>query len=145
MYTFFSEHLQDYVDEADKLLSAEFAHLLSLKRALESQLRKVQQQLQVLSSCRGRLAALIQERSRVTELICHSMTSAPHRIDAPAIAQRSRKLGHTKSHSAPVPLLMTGQTFSPGTNHVCVCVCVCVCERESSLHSHILWFSCTCT
>ena len=62
-------------DAADLCLLEEHAHLLSIKHSLEAQLRNVQQQLQVLSVARARLAAVIQERSRVTDLLCHSMSS----------------------------------------------------------------------
>ncbi|XP_064616215.1 tektin-like protein 1 [Liolophura sinensis] len=62
-------------DGADDLLSAERAHLLNLKRSLEAQLALVQQQLQVLDAARKRLFAVLQERSRVMDLLCHSISS----------------------------------------------------------------------
>jgi hypothetical protein len=62
-------------DAADLCFLEEQAHLLSSKRSLEAQLSKAQQQLQVLSLARARLAAVLQERSRVTDLLCHSMSS----------------------------------------------------------------------
>ena len=55
-------------------LLEERTHLLSIKRSLEAELSKVHQQLQVLSVARARLAAIVQERSRVTDLLCHSMS-----------------------------------------------------------------------
>lgn len=61
-------------DAADMCLLGERTHLLSIKRSLEAELSKVQQQLQVLSVARARLAAIVQERSRVTDLLCHSMS-----------------------------------------------------------------------
>lgn len=62
-------------DAADLCLLEEREQLLSIKRSLEAQLSAVQQQLQVLSVARARLAAIVQERSRVTDLLCHSMSS----------------------------------------------------------------------
>lgn len=62
-------------DGADDLLAAERQHLLKLKRILEAQLRSVQKQLQVLDGARKRLAACLQERSRVLDLICHAVSS----------------------------------------------------------------------
>ena len=97
------------LDGADRLLTAERSHLLSLKRSLESQLRKVQQQLQILNVARARLAAVIQERSRVTDLLCHSMSSTIHTSDLgrPNTVPRASIKGHTKSYSAPAPLHIT--------------------------------------
>ena len=63
-------------DGADRLLMAEQSHLLSLKRALETQLRRVQLQQQELGAARTRVAAVMQERSRVTDLLCNSMRFA---------------------------------------------------------------------
>lgn len=62
-------------DGGDKLLLSEKSHLISLKRSLEAQLQRVQMQLQELSVSRNRLAAAIQERSRVTDLLCNSISS----------------------------------------------------------------------
>ena len=95
---------------ADRLLMAERTHLLSLKRSLESQLRKVQQQLQVLSVARARLVAVIQERSRVTDLLCHSMSSTVHTSYGPLSGsgrKRPASMRHVKSHSAPAPLAIS--------------------------------------
>ena len=74
----------------------------SLKRSLESQLRKVQQQLQVLGTARARLAAVIQERSRVTDLICHSLASSVRS----ASVFKQGLLARKKSHSAPAPFVL---------------------------------------
>ena len=68
--------LQDQ-DGADDLLKAENQHLRNLKRMLEAQLRLVQQQLQALDAARRRLANVVQERSRVLDLICHTLSNAP--------------------------------------------------------------------
>ncbi|KAL5013067.1 hypothetical protein ScPMuIL_011618 [Solemya velum] len=62
-------------DGADDLLNAERAHLLNCKRALESQLKSVQQQLQILDNARRHLFATLQERSRVMDLLCHALSS----------------------------------------------------------------------
>lgn len=62
-------------DGADDLLQAERMHLLNLKKMLESQLQLVQQQLQVLDSARRRLFAVVQERTRVLDLICSALPS----------------------------------------------------------------------
>lgn len=65
-----------YMQEPDcpeELLKSEHSHLLSFKRSLEAHLRKIKFQLQVLNSTRSRLLAIIQERSRVTDLLCQSM------------------------------------------------------------------------
>lgn len=61
-------------DAADLCLHEEQAQLLGTKQSLESQLSSAQQQLQILSMVRARLAAVLQERSRVTDLLCHSMS-----------------------------------------------------------------------
>ncbi|XP_048774873.1 coiled-coil domain-containing protein 105-like isoform X2 [Ostrea edulis] len=63
-------------DGADDLLNAERAHLLNCKKALEAQLRSVQQQLQVLDAARRRLFNVLNERSRVMDLLNHSLSSA---------------------------------------------------------------------
>jgi len=63
-------------DGADDLLDTEHKHLLKLKRILESQLRSVQKQLQVLDNARARLSKAIEERQRVLDLICHAVSSA---------------------------------------------------------------------
>lgn len=65
--------MQD-VDCGDQLLEAERMHLFSMKRYLEAQLGRVQAQLQQLNKARAQLMASIQERSRVTDLLCQSMT-----------------------------------------------------------------------
>ena len=90
-------------DAADQLLMKERSHLLAIKRSLEAQLRKVQLQLQVLNTTRARLAAIIQERSRVTDLLCHSMSStvavchfSPHR--GAAVGQRAKVRATLKGH-----------------------------------------------
>ncbi|KAL8612187.1 hypothetical protein ACOMHN_018476 [Nucella lapillus] len=62
-------------DGGDDLLNAERAHLVNSKRTLEAQLRLVQQQLQTLESARKRLFAVLQERSRVLDLLCHANAS----------------------------------------------------------------------
>ncbi|KAK7502565.1 hypothetical protein BaRGS_00006140 [Batillaria attramentaria] len=62
-------------DGADDLLGAELAHLLNSKKTLENQLRLTQQQLQSLESARRRLFAVLQERSRVLDLLCHANSS----------------------------------------------------------------------
>lgn len=62
-------------DGADDLLHAERMQLLGLKRMLEQQLQLVQQQLQVLDRSRQRLAAVVQERSRVLDLVCAALPS----------------------------------------------------------------------
>lgn len=62
-------------DGADDLLNAERSHLLNCKKALEAQLKSVQQQLQVLDTARTRLFNALQERSRVLDLLCHALSS----------------------------------------------------------------------
>lgn len=62
-------------DGADDLLNAEKSHLLNCKKALEAQLKSVQQQLQVLDAARTRLFNALQERSRVLDLLCHALSS----------------------------------------------------------------------
>jgi hypothetical protein len=72
------------MDGADELLLSERSHLLTLKKLLESHLAKVQMQLQELSKARARLTAVIQERSRVTDLLCQSMmTGASSSLPTP--------------------------------------------------------------
>lgn len=62
-------------DGADDLLNAEKSHLLNCKKALEAQLKSVQQQLQILDAARTRLFNALQERSRVLDLLCHALSS----------------------------------------------------------------------
>lgn len=62
-------------DGADDLLNAERAHLLNCKKALEAQLRSVQQQLQVLDAARRRLFNVLNERSRVMDLLNHALSA----------------------------------------------------------------------
>lgn len=62
-------------DGADDLLEAEYSHLINCKKTLELQLRSVQQHLQCLESIRKRIFASLQERSRVLDLLCHSLSS----------------------------------------------------------------------
>lgn len=62
-------------DGADDLLNAEKSHLLNCKKALEAQLKSVQQQLRVLDAARTRLFNALQERSRVLDLLCHALSS----------------------------------------------------------------------
>ena len=129
------------MDGADELLLSERSHLLTLKKLLESHLAKVQTQLQELSKARARLTAVIQERSRVTDLLCQSMmTGASSNLPTPrtktlrpSSGQSTRrshvgsphdraKLNsnrssvnlasrHSKSFSAPVPI-----SFAPNSN-----------------------------
>ncbi|KAK3088909.1 hypothetical protein FSP39_025307 [Pinctada imbricata] len=78
-------------DGADDLLNAERAHLLNCKKALEAQLKSVQTQLQVLDAARKRLFNVLNERSRVLDLLNHalsSITNAP--MSAPSGIGRSR-------------------------------------------------------
>ena len=101
-------------DAADLCLLEERTHLLSIKCSLEAQLSMVQQQLQVLSVARSRLAAIVQERSRVTDLLCHSMTStvpaASQFSSSSQIFNRGNKVNiymsvHTKCHACMHPYL----------------------------------------
>lgn len=62
-------------DGADDLLNAEKSHLLNCKKALEAQLKSVQQQLHILDAARTRLFNALQERSRVLDLLCHALSS----------------------------------------------------------------------
>ena len=64
-------------DGADDLLLAEKDQLLKLKLVLEVQLRSVQKQLQVLDNARKRVKAVISERSRALDLVCHTVSSMP--------------------------------------------------------------------
>ncbi|KAI0234316.1 coiled-coil domain containing 105 [Lamellibrachia satsuma] len=64
-------------DGADDLLFAEKQTLLNIKKSMESQLKVVQQHLQVLSVARRDLKAVCQERSHVLDLICHETISCP--------------------------------------------------------------------
>ncbi len=100
-------HCAQDTDHADRLLMSERTHLLSLKKSLEAQLRKVQQQLQVLNVARARLAAVIQERSRVTDLLCHSMSSTVHITGVARGKGRPASVRRSKSFSAPAPLMVS--------------------------------------
>lgn len=59
---------------ADNRLKSEHSQLLALKRSLESHLCRVQLQLQEMSAIRSRLAAVTQERARVTDLLGQSVS-----------------------------------------------------------------------
>lgn len=84
-------------DGADDLLSAERAHLVNCKRALEAQLRSVQQQLLVLDAARKRLFAVLQERSRVLDLLNHSLSSITNVNSAMSNASTASGLRRSKS------------------------------------------------
>lgn len=117
------------VDAADRLLNSEQSHLVTFKRSLESQLRKIKLHMQELSVIRGRLAAAIQERTRVTDLLCQSMSSRftnqpprdgkrptstmppssfqerePEEVEGRSSARNGAGRRHLKAFSAPVPL-----------------------------------------
>lgn len=88
------------MDGADHLLLSERSHLLTLKKLLESHLAKVQMQLQELSKARARLTAVIQERSRVTDLLCQSMmTGASSSLPTPRTRTLRPSSGHSMSRS----------------------------------------------
>lgn len=96
-------------DCADRLLAAETSQLLTLKMSLESQLRKVKQQLQALNAARSRLSCVIQERSRVTDLLCnsvHTHATVPTPIFSHALTTSRQRASskRSKCHSAPAPL-----------------------------------------
>ena len=55
------------------MLKSEHSHLLSLKSSLEGHLRNVKQQLQDLNTSRSNITAVLQERSRATDLLCQFM------------------------------------------------------------------------
>ena len=84
------------MDGADQLLLSERSHLLTLKKLLESHLAKVQMQLQELSKARTRLTAVIQERSRVTDLLCQSMMTG---VSSSLLTPRTRTLRPSSGHS----------------------------------------------
>ena len=88
------------MDGADQLLLSERSHLLSLKKILESHLSKVQMQLQELSKARARLTAVIQERSRVTDLLCQSMmTGSSSSLPTPRMRTLRPSSGNSTSRS----------------------------------------------
>lgn len=99
--------MQQEPDGVNELLSKELTRLSTLKRSLESQLRKVQQQLQVLGVARGRLAAVIQERSRVTDLICHSLASS---VRYGSVLRQGPIAPRKKAHSAPTPFALKAES-----------------------------------
>lgn len=77
-------------DGADDLLNAERSHLLNCKKALEAQLKSVQQQLHTLDQVRKRLFNVLQERSRVLDLLCHALSSIANSAKHSAHGPRSR-------------------------------------------------------
>lgn len=133
-YDCFIIFLMQEWDTTDKLLKSEHAHILSAKQTLEVQLLKVQVNLQDLATLRSKLAAVIQERARVTELLSqavsfpHGSTSTPRSGRASLSLRKSSSPSHCsscssnnseggsrpitrssassrqKAHSAPVPL-----------------------------------------
>ncbi|KAF6026831.1 CCDC105 [Bugula neritina] len=80
-------------DGADDLLNAERMHLLNMKKMYEAQLKLIKQQLHILDVARKRLGAVTQERTRVMDLICNSLT--------PMSAQEQRRSSKefTRSHT----------------------------------------------
>ena len=99
-------------DCPEELLKSEHLHLLSLKRSLEAHLRKVKFQLHELNSTRGCLLAVIQERSRVTDLLCQSMGT-----DGNGGSCGLGNAGRLRSYSVKSPsspLLPSGQLRSEG-------------------------------
>ncbi|KAH9491682.1 hypothetical protein Btru_031207 [Bulinus truncatus] len=62
-------------DGADDLLDAEYSHLINCKKTLEIQLKSVQQHLQCLESVRKRTFSNLQERSRVLDILCQSLSA----------------------------------------------------------------------
>lgn len=77
-------------DGADDLLNAERSHLMNCKKSLEAQLRSVQQHLHTLDQARKRLFSVLQERSRVLDLLCHAVSSVANSIQHGASHGRSR-------------------------------------------------------
>lgn len=77
-------------DGADDLLNAERSHLLNCKKALEAQLKSVQQQLQTLDAARKRLFNVLQERTRVLDLLCHALSSISNNEKRGPTLSRSR-------------------------------------------------------
>ena len=102
-------------DAADQCLLEERSHLLSVKRSLEAQLRKAQQQQQVLSVARAQLAAIIQERSRVTDLLCHSMSSTV------AVSHFTSPLQVYSQGKKVCPISLAGQALSGPARRVPSC------------------------
>ena len=66
----------------------------------------------MLSGARSALSSAIQERSRVTELLCHSISSTYHYDQNKAMTPR-----HLKCSSAP-PIMLCGQLPETTTGHI---------------------------
>ena len=94
-------------DGADDLLAGEKKHLLEVKISLESQLRSVQKQLQVLDTARKRLKSVLSERIRVLDLICHTIE--------PGRRIRSSENG-TKKESPYTPVINSVGPYTPETS-----------------------------
>jgi hypothetical protein len=86
-------------DKGDELLASEHAKLFQNKSLLESLLTKTQHSLQMLNNARAMLSSVLQERSRVTELLCHSISSS-HDETKQIVTPR-----HIKASSAPSIML----------------------------------------
>lgn len=111
-------------DIADRLLHAERTHLISLKKSLEAQLTKVQLQLQQLNQTRARLSSSIQERSRITDLICQSVlptSSNPLELPKPSSARGSRtdrSIASSMRSSRSQSVLSQSESYQPSYNIV---------------------------
>jgi hypothetical protein len=66
------------LDEADKYLECERAELEKQKKVLECHLKATKRQLVVLDQSRKRLARVLDERSQVLDLVCHSRNATKH-------------------------------------------------------------------
>jgi len=93
-------------DGADDLLHAEKHHLLNIKRSLETQLKAVQQQLQLLAVARKRLHTVIEERSLVLDFLCKATTSliaTPSKYLPPKRSEDPEILAAAKAGLIPPP------------------------------------------
>ncbi|XP_003384874.1 PREDICTED: coiled-coil domain-containing protein 105-like [Amphimedon queenslandica] len=94
-------------DGADHLLGKEHKQLFQQKNGLECRLKNVLAVLQMLNASRSALTSVMQERSRTTELLCHSVSSNP-RSTQPTTSPR-----HIKALSAPAIFLGSHEQFGP--------------------------------
>jgi len=92
-------------DGADDMLNAERMHLLNMKKMYEAQLNLIKQQLHILDVARKRLGAVIQERSRVMDLICNSLT--------PMSAQDQRRANKDMTRSSTDLTASYGRSATP--------------------------------
>ncbi|BFZ05712.1 hypothetical protein BsWGS_08751 [Bradybaena similaris] len=107
-------------DGVDDFLGAEHSHLINSKRSLEIQLKTTQQQLQCLDYIRQRTVTCLQERCRVLDLICHSLSAVlqPEKDVLSLKSNRSQLEGRSSMVDPGSMVFVKPDTLSPYTSEV---------------------------